>query len=110
MRFEPLAFFLSMASEAHRFGRAVRLCDHAADGKAVPVLHERMAHVTELGLAPIGLAIELGFRVSRALMGVALARLAVKVRVIIALRGLPRLEAFVRITSLGQRALERALL
>ena len=73
MRFEPLACFLSMASEARRSSRAVRLCDHAADGKAVPVLHERMAQVSELGLAPVRLAVELGFKVGRALMRIVLA-------------------------------------
>src|SRR6516164_837068 len=54
-------------------GRAVRLCNHAADGKAVPVLHERMAQIRELGLAPARLAVELGFRVGRALMRIVLA-------------------------------------
>ena len=61
MRFEPLAFFSSSASEARR---------SAIDSKAIPVLHERMAHVAELGLPPFRLAVELGFGVGRALMRV----------------------------------------
>ena len=65
--------FLEHGLRSAPFSRAVRLCDHAADGKAVPVLHERMAQVSELGLAPVRLAVELGFKVGRALMRIVLA-------------------------------------
>jgi len=110
MRFEPLAFFLSIASEARRSAVPFRFCDGAADSKAVPVLHERMAHVAELGLAPVRLAVELGFGVGRALMRVVLAHLAVKVRAIIAILGSLRLEAFVRGPGLDQGAIDREML
>src|SRR5262249_52344639 len=70
-----LAFgsFLEHGLRSAPWGGAARLCNHAADGKAVPVLHERMAQVRELGLAPVRLAVELGFRVGRALMRIVLA-------------------------------------
>src|SRR4029453_3303551 len=69
-----------------------------------------MAHLAELGLAPIGLAIELGFGIARALVGVVLAHLAMKVRAVIALLGAPRLEAFVRGPGLDQCAVDREML
>ena len=92
------------------FSRAVRRCDHAADGKAVPVLHERMAQISKLGLVPVRLTVELGFRVGQALMRIVLADLAVKVRAVIVLLGLLRLEAFVRCPGFDQRAINREVL
>jgi hypothetical protein len=68
-----------------------------------------MAHVAELGLAPVDLAIELGFGAGRALMGLVLAHLAVKVRAVIALVGALRLEA--RVSNFVQtvRPIRRSL-
>ena len=91
MRFKAFGLFLEQGLRSAPFSRAVRRCDHAADGKAVPVLHERMAQVRELGLAPARLAVEFGFRIGRALMRIVLADLAVKVRAVIVLLGLLRL-------------------
>ncbi len=48
----------------------------------MPVLHHGVAHISQLRLAPRGLAIEPAFRVARALMGVVLASLAMEVRTI----------------------------
>ena len=42
------------------FGRAVGLADRAGDGQAMAVLHDRVAHVAQPGLATGRLAIELG--------------------------------------------------
>src|SRR5262249_46455235 len=99
MRSEPLALFLSRAFRSALFGRAI--------GEAIPALHERMAHVAELGLPPV-----LGFRVGRALMRVVLTHLAVKVRFIIgiAILGLLRLEAFVQGPRLDQGAINQEML
>src|SRR5207248_570617 len=92
------------------FSCAVCLCNDAADGKAVSVLHKRMAHVAELGLAPLCLPIELGFGIGRALMRVVLAHLTMKIRAVIPMLGALRLEAFVRGPSLDQRAVDREML
>src|SRR5437868_14189054 len=59
-------------------GGAAGLRDGAVNSKTVAVLHDRMTHIAELGLAPGRFAIELGLRVACALMRVVLAPLAVK--------------------------------
>jgi hypothetical protein len=68
----------------HRLGgaplrRAVGRRDGAANRKAVAVLHDRMTHIAELGLASVSLTVKLGLGVARALVRVVLAPLAVKV-------------------------------
>ena len=69
-----------------------------------------MAHVAELGLAPVCLAIELGFGIGRALMRVVLAHLTMKVRAIIPIPGALRLEAFVRGPGFDQCTVDREVL
>src|SRR5262249_31412652 len=51
-------------------GGAAGLRDGAVNSKTIAVLHDRMTHIAELGLAPGRLAIELGLRVACALMRV----------------------------------------
>src|SRR5213592_3950941 len=62
----------------HRLGgaplrRAVGRRDGAANRKAVAVLHDRMTHIAELGLASVSLTVKLGLGVARALVRVVLA-------------------------------------
>src|SRR5271167_3102329 len=59
----------------HRFagaplGRAIGLGDHSGHGQPVPVLHHGMAHIGQLRLTALGLAIKPALRVARALMRV----------------------------------------
>ena len=70
MRFEPLVCFLSMhLRSALPFSRT---CVTMPPTARLFVLHERMAQVSELGLAPVRLAVELA-KVGRALMRIVLA-------------------------------------
>src|SRR5438132_10412330 len=91
-------------------GGAAGLRDGAVNSKTVAVLHDRMTHIAELGLAPGRFAIELGLRVACALMRVVLAPLAVKVRAIAVIRAVFALEAPERRPSLDERAAHRATL
>src|SRR6266513_937551 len=75
-------FLLEHRLRGTPLGGAAGLCDGAVNSKTVAVLHDRMTHIAELGLAPGRLAIELGLWVACALMRFVLAPLAVKVRAV----------------------------
>src|SRR5882762_10497712 len=91
-------------------GGAAGLRDGAVNSKTVAVLHNRMTHIAELGLAPGRFAIELGLRVACALMRVVLAPLAMKVRAIAVIRAVFGLEALVRGPGFDERAVDREML
>src|SRR5438128_9957094 len=79
-------FLLEHRLRGTPLGGAAGLRDGAVNSKTIAVLHDRMTHIAELGLAPGRLAIELGLRAACALMRVVLAPLAVNVRAVAVLR------------------------
>src|SRR6184192_2132585 len=103
-------FLLEHRLRGTPLGGAAGLCDGAVNSKTVAVLHDRMTHIAELGLAPGRLAIELGLWVACALMRVVLAPLAVKVRAVAVIRAVLGLEALVRGPGLDERAVDREML
>src|SRR5438270_9485503 len=55
-------FLLEHRLRGTPLGDAAGLCDGAVNSKTVAILHDRMAHIAELGFAPGRFAIELGLR------------------------------------------------
>src|SRR5271157_6406760 len=92
----PFGFCLEHRLRGAPLRRAAGLSDATRDRKTVAVLHERMPHVAESGLAPVRLAIELCVRIACALMRVVFALLTVKVTTVAVIRTIFRLETFVR--------------
>ena len=64
--------------------RAGRKGKHAADGKAMAILHQGMSQITKLGWLPSAFAIEPRVRIRPALMRLVRALLAMKVALSIA--------------------------
>src|SRR5664279_2180931 len=65
-------------------GGAIGVRDHAGHGKPMPVLHDGVAHVGELGLPPGGLAVKTAVGIAGTRMRVVLALLAMEVRAVVA--------------------------
>lgn len=97
---------LEQAFRGTSLRHTVCLANPTVHSKPIAVLHDRMAHEAELGFATVRLAIELGLRVGRALVGIVLALLAVEVGAIAVLVVL-RLEALVRSPGFDERAIDR---
>ena len=90
-------------------GGCVSLRDVSANGKAVPVLHQRMAHISKLRLLAVRLAVEPGVRIGRALMGFIRTLLIVEILAVSVLAVLG-LEALVAGPGLDERPVDGKML